>query len=135
MICLVDSSAWVHSLRRSGSSKVQELIRPLITNAEAAITEWVILELMAGIRNSETAESLLRKMEPLPRLSFSPENWKPAWTLASHLRKKSVTAGAADCFLATVAIAHEVPLVHCDKNFELISRHSNLRTIDWSVFV
>jgi predicted nucleic acid-binding protein len=101
-------------------------------NGEAAITEWIILELMAGVRSSETAEHLLSKMEPLPRLSVTEDGWRLSWSLAARLRKKAISVGAADCFIATIAIGHDVPLVHCDRDFELISRHSELRTVDWT---
>ena len=130
---LIDTSVWIHALRRQPTvTPIQELLKPLTLSGSAAITEWVILELMAGIRTSEKADTFLRKMENLPRLGFLPENWNQAWTLAGELRKKGITPSAADCFISTIAIGHSVPLVHCDTDFELIAKHSKLRTVDWT---
>lgn len=131
---LVDTSVWIHALRRPGNPKIQELLKPLVISGSAAITEWIVLELMVGIRTSENANDLIRKMTPLPRLSFSSEKWNQAWTLAAGLRKKGVSPGAADCFISTIAITHNVPLVHCDADFEQVAKHSDLRTIDWTIY-
>jgi predicted nucleic acid-binding protein len=104
----------------------------MIVGGNAAITEWIMLELMVGIRTSENAESLIRKMEPLHRLAFPAEKWNEAWNLATNLRKEGVSPSASDCFISIVAIAHEATLVHCDADFELIAEHSELQTIDWT---
>jgi len=57
---LVDTSVWIHALRPSGSAAVRERLRPLILNGEVAVTEWILLELMTGLRSSEKKESLLQ---------------------------------------------------------------------------
>lgn len=129
---LVDTSVWIHVLRRPGTARIQQLLRPLIVGGNAAITEWILLELMVGVRTTESAESLIRKMEPLHRLTFPSGKWNEAWRLAVSLRKEGVSASAGDCFISVVAIAYEATLVHCDGDFELIARHSKLRTIDWT---
>ena len=130
---LVDTSVWIHVFRRQRTiTAIQQLLKPLILSGNAAITEWIILELMAGIRTSEKTESFLRKMDSLPRLPFPPEKWNHAWNLAANLRKKGISPSAADCFISTVAISHDVPLVHRDTDFELIAKHSELRTVDWT---
>jgi predicted nucleic acid-binding protein len=56
---LVDTSVWIHALRPSGSVAVRERLRPLILNGEVAVTEWILLELMTGLRSSEQKDSLL----------------------------------------------------------------------------
>ena len=131
---LVDTSVWIHALRRPGSPKIQELLKPLLLRGEAATTEWIILELMTGIRTTEKAEALSRQMEPLHRFSFGAENWLDAWMLAAKLRKQGVSPSASDCFISTVAIAHNIELAHCDGDFEAIAKHSRLRTLDWTSF-
>ncbi len=129
---LVDTSVWIHVLRRPGIARIQQLLKPMIVGGNAAITEWILLELMVGIRTSESADSLIRKMEPLHRLPFPAEKWNEAWKLATSLRKEGISASASDCFISIVAIAHEATLVHCDADFELIAGHSKLQTLDWT---
>ena len=104
-------------------------------SGSTAITEWTILELMVGIRSSEKVENILKKFEPLPRLAFPAEKWSQSWALAAYLRQKGVTPSAADCFISTTAINHRVQLLHCDKDFEQIAKHSDLKTVDWTEYL
>ena len=75
---LVDTSVWIHALRRTGSAAVRDLLRPLIVEDQAAITEWILLELMTGLSRSEQKEDLLRRFAPLTRLSFDAAWWEKA---------------------------------------------------------
>jgi predicted nucleic acid-binding protein len=130
---LVDTSVWIHAFRRRReSSPIHELLRPLTVSGEAAMTEWIILELMTGIRANENNDVFLRRLQSLPLLSFDESKWSAVWALAGQLRKRGISPTASDCFIATVAISHSVPLIHCDSDFELIAENSNLETVDWT---
>jgi hypothetical protein len=131
---LVDTSVWIEFLRPSGSREIQRRLGPLIRGGQVAITEWIVLELMTGLRSTERPAVVLGRFEPLERLPVTGSGWKAAWTLAGQLRRKGVSTSAADCLIATVAIGGEARLVHCDSDFELIAAHSKLKTLDWSVY-
>jgi predicted nucleic acid-binding protein len=125
---LLDTSVWIFALRPSGSAKIQSRVRPLILNGEAALTDWIMLELMTGLRKEQRADSLLEFFSPLSRLSFHESWWAKAWKLAATLRQKGISPSAADCLIATTALEHGLVLWHCDKDFERIKRHSSLKT-------
>lgn len=129
---LVDTSVWIEFLRKSGNPTVQARLKPLVAQGRTALTEWIVLELMTGLGRNERAQSLIDRLAPLERLPFAESAWARAWDLASTLRKRGVSPSAADCYIATVALDADVPLIHCDRDFEAIRRHSALRTIDWS---
>ena len=129
----VDTSIWIHCLRLSGSGKILEEIAPLIRGGNVAITDWIILELMVGLRSNESPSTLLEFLAPIHRLPIAEDGWGQAWNLAARLRKKGVTTSASDCLIATIAIAHEATLIHCDADFELIAKHEKrLQTLDWT---
>lgn len=129
---LVDTSVWIHALRPSGQTAIRSLLKPLIVNAETAITDWIILELMTGLRTSERQETLLQWLAPITRLSFDSPWWPFAWEHAARLRQQGVTPTAADCFIATVALQHDIPLIHCDEDFEAMKPVLPLQTLDWT---
>jgi predicted nucleic acid-binding protein len=104
----------------------------MIVSGEAAVTDWVMLELMTGLRAGETPERLLRWFEPVPRLPFESGWWPKAWSHAARLRHRGVSPTAADTLLATVALEHKVPLVHCDADLEAMRAALPLRTVDWT---
>ena len=129
---LVDTSVWIEGLRPHGSLSIQSLLKPLIVSGQTAITGWIILELMTGLRSGERKESLLQWLAPISRLTFESSWWDDAWEHAARLRKAGVSPTAADCLIATVAIKHDVSLIHCDGDFEAMKPTLALRTIDWT---
>lgn len=129
---LVDTSVWIEFLRPTGSRAIQQELQPLIRSGQVAVTEWIILELMTGLRSDDRASTLLDRFAPLYRVSLPADGWARAWDVAARLRKKGVTPSAADCLIATIATLHGATLIHCDTDFELIARHAELRTMDWT---
>ena len=51
---VVDSSAWIELLRDSGSKVARRLEELLVEEAPIAVTEIVIMEVLAGARSSIT---------------------------------------------------------------------------------
>ncbi len=129
---LVDTSVWVHAFRPAGHAGIRALLKPLIVSGETAVTEWVLLELMTGLLASERKENLLRWFVPVTRLSFDGTWWDEALDHAARLRKRGVSPTAADILIATVAIKHRVPLLHCDADFEAMKSALPLQTLDWT---
>lgn len=128
---LVDTSVWIHALRPAGDPAIRERLKPLILKGETAITEWIILELMTGLSSSERKQSLLQRFAPVIRLPFETQWWEDAWENAASLRKRGISPTAADCFIATISLKHNVPLVHCDGDFENMKEVLGLETMDW----
>ena len=130
---LVDTSVWIHALRPKGNPEIRARLRPLIIAGEAAVSEWILLELITGLRKSESQETLLAWFQPVRRLNFwYSTSWEHAWANAARLRKRGLSVTAADCLIATVAIDERVPLVHCDADFEKMKGILPLTTEDWT---
>ena len=101
-------------------------------NGETAVTEWILLELMTGLTKTERPEAFLRWFLPVVRLPFQAAWWDNAWQHAAQLRQHGISPSAADCFIATVALEHQVTLIHCDHDFEAMKIALPLRTLDWT---
>jgi predicted nucleic acid-binding protein len=132
---LVDTSVWIHALRPAGNAEIQARLKPLIINGQTAVTEWILLELMTGLVKSEQPSSLLQWFTPVPRLPFNPEWWDSARDLAGRLRRQGVSPSAADCLIATIAMKHQVTLIHCDTDFEAMKPILRLQTLDWTQYL
>ena len=132
---LVDSSIWIHALRPAGNTEIQARLKPLIIEGQTAVTEWIILELMTGLLKSQQPSSFLQWFAPVPRLPFDPKWWDHAWDLAGKLRRHGVSPSAADCLIATIAIKHQVTLIHCDTDFEAMKPILRLETLDWTQYL
>ena len=129
---LVDTSVWIHALRPAGRPSIRSLLRPLIVSGETATTDWILLELMTGLLSSERKEALLQWFAPVTRLPFEAAWWEAALDHAGRLRRRGVSPTAADCLIATVAIKHQVALIHCDADFEAMRPTLPLQTLDWT---
>jgi len=61
---LVDSSLWVHQLRRSGDRAKRDRVNPLLQNGRAAWCPAVRLELWRGVTN-DIERRVFRRYEAL----------------------------------------------------------------------
>lgn len=129
---LVDTAIWIHAFRPDGHPVIRARFGPLVVAGQAAVSDWIILELMTGLRRDETASALLARFETIGRLPLGDATWQHAWDNAATLRRRGITITAADCLIATLAMDHDVLLLHCDRDFESMKSVLGLRTVDWS---
>ena len=114
---LVDSSAWIHCLRRRGRADVVDGVRRLVESGDAAWCPVIRLELWNGV-GDENDRRILRDFEQtLPELPITDEVWTEAYALASRCRKAGKTAPAVDVLIAACARHHGVDLEHADNHF------------------
>ena len=117
---LVDSSSWVHCLRRRGEPNVIDRVRRLVERGDAAWCPAIRLELWNGV-GDENDRRVLRDFEQtLPELPITDEVWAAACALASRCRKAGKTAPAIDVLIAACARYHGVELEHADSHFDFL---------------
>ena len=117
---LVDSSAWVHCLRRRGEPKIVDRVRRLVESGDAAWCPAIRLELWNGV-GDESDRRILRDFEQtLPELPITADVWAAAFALASRCRKATRTAPAIDVLIAACARHHGVDVEHADSHFDFL---------------
>ncbi|HZZ55216.1 MAG TPA: PIN domain nuclease [Trebonia sp.] len=123
---LVDTSAWVEYFRRTGSRADDEVTRMVErTEPTAGITEPVIMELLAGARDTANFRRIERITDAMPLLEvYPPCDFGEAGSLFLTLRRKGKTIRSmTDCIIASVAWRLEATLVHADRDFDVIAGH------------
>jgi predicted nucleic acid-binding protein len=123
---LVDSSAWIEYLRRTGSQADQEVTRLVERDFPAAgVTEPVIMELFSGERDTERFRDLERLMDAMPLCQVDPVcDFAEAGCLYAALRDKGITIRSRiDCLIAAIAWRRNATLVHADRDFDRIAEH------------
>jgi predicted nucleic acid-binding protein len=124
-----DTSAWVEFARASGSATDLAMLDLVGSGARLVTTEPIVMEVLAGARSprqlaADRAMVLgcdLRAAGGLATYELATEIWR-ACRGAGH-----TTRGAVDCLIAAVAIREGVPVLHADRHFDVIARHSALR--------
>lgn len=126
---LADSSAWVDYLRATGSPVDARLRTVLVPAGQLATTEPVVMEVLAGARD-DAEWSRLRRL--LYRCELIPAGGLDDFEAAAGIfrtcrRRGESVRRLVDCLIAAVAIRAGLEVLHRDRDFDTIARHTDLR--------
>jgi predicted nucleic acid-binding protein len=126
-VILVDSSAWIEFLRGTGSpacERVDELLE-----GDIAVCDAVRMEILAGARSEAHLADLRALLARATVLPTTPVHYEQAAALFRSARAGGVTVRRlVDCLIAAVAIDHQVPVLHADRDFDALAQVSALAT-------
>ena len=126
---LVDTSVWIDFLNGKNNKSTRILTKLIQDDVRVVLCPTIIQEILQGISEDKSFKEVkenLSGFEVLPLDGVLAAYG--AATLYREIRKKGVTIQKSnDCLIAFYAIHHKVTLLHKDKDFDLIARHSSLR--------
>jgi predicted nucleic acid-binding protein len=122
MPVLVDSSLWVHQLRKSGDPAKRNRVNALLASGEAAWCPAVRLELWRGVTNDAERKTLRRYQSLLPAYEISAEVWTRSIQLADRARASGVTVPLADLLIFACATIHGLEVAHDDSHFDELTK-------------
>ena len=117
---LADTSAWVEFDRATGSAVDRRLTQLIAGDALVAVTEPVVMEVLAGARTEARLADLRRLMDRFALLAFDQaSDFDAAMRIYRRCRSVGVTPrGMVDCIIASVAwrtgaslLAHDADMV------------------------
>jgi predicted nucleic acid-binding protein len=128
-VILVDTSVWVEFDRATGSALDRRLTELITGGGPVAVTEPVLMEILAGARTERHQRRLERLLTSFRWLRFDPAaDFAGAATLYRSCRVVGITPrGLVDCMIATVALRSGAPLLALDQDFEQIATVVPLR--------
>ncbi len=116
---MVDTSAWIETMRPRGDAFIRETVSDLLRNRRAAWCDMVKLELWNGAFAKEMPA--LEALETdVVALETTDEIWKAARDLARQVRRKGFSVPANDLLIMACARFHGADLIHKDKHFDQI---------------
>jgi predicted nucleic acid-binding protein len=129
---IIDSSAWVEFFRGTGSPGASAVRRAIGDPSSRLMTTDIIrLEILAGADRDDVRKrmnSMLAGCEDLrqaPRIDVD-----DAVSLFQLCRRRGETVRAPnDCLIAAIAIRENVPVLHADRDFDVLARHTRLRVV------
>ncbi|MGH8994551.1 MAG: type II toxin-antitoxin system VapC family toxin [Acidimicrobiales bacterium] len=127
---LVDTSAWVEFLRRTGSN-THRVVRGLLEQDEPVhTTDVVVMEVLAGARDEEHHQQLRRL---LARCEYLPVQGLASYEVAAGLYRSCRAAGETvraltDCLIGAVALHFGVSVLHDDRDFDILARRADVAT-------
>ena len=124
---LIDSSTWIEFLRDTGTPtclRVDELL-----GTATAICEPVWMEILAGAGDDRHLSDLRSLLARATLLATELVDHEEAAALLRSCRRQGETPRKLiDCLIAAIAIRSNVPILHADADFEVLSRHTALTT-------
>lgn len=126
---LIDTTIWVKYLRGIDPS-LKDRLRSLVLEDRAFTSEVIIMEILRGAKSDKEYDLLYQDFLSIPQLSINSNVWETAWRTAYKLRKSGVNTPMADILISAVAIYHKCTLMHSDKHFTLIAKHSGLKALE-----
>jgi predicted nucleic acid-binding protein len=127
-VIVADSSAWVELMRETESPVHRTFRRALEEGEEVAITEVVLMELLAGAR-PKAVDTIRARLLAFPVLPLAGLD---AFERAAQLFRICRDAGetirrTTDCLIAVPTIGAGASLLSADRDFEVLARHTPLR--------
>jgi predicted nucleic acid-binding protein len=123
-VILVDTSAWVEYDRASGSPTDRRLQVLIETDGAIAVTEPIIMEVLAGARDDRRETHLRRLLGRSGLLSFDTvTDFDGAVRIYRRCRASGVTPrGMLDCMIAAVALRRGATLLAHDADMDRVAR-------------
>jgi 2-amino-4-hydroxy-6-hydroxymethyldihydropteridine diphosphokinase len=122
-VILVDSSVWVEYDRATGSPAHRRLSDLIEVEGPIAVTEPVIMEVLAGARDDRREDDLRRLLRRFEILNFDPViDFDGAVKIYRRCRGAGVTPrGMIDCMIASVAWRHRATLLAEDADMDRVA--------------
>jgi predicted nucleic acid-binding protein len=122
-VILADTSAWVEYDRATGSPVDMRLTELIESAAPVAVTEPIIMELLAGARDDRRQADLRRLLLRFKLLAFDPVvDVDAAARIYRRCRGAGVTPrGMIDCMIAAVAWRADVTLLADDVDLDRVA--------------
>jgi len=122
-VILADTSAWVEYDRATGSPVDRRLTALIAAGGPVAVTEPVIMEVLAGARSDQRESDLRRLLLRFELLSFEVvADFDGAVRLYRRCRRAGVTPrGMVDCMIAAVALRRGATLLSYDADMDRLA--------------
>ena len=123
---LIDTSAWIEYLRKTGSDTNVEM-RNVLTRRHH-ICDAVTMEILSGARDDANAQSLKKLLSRATVIETKPIDYQNAASIYRACRQVGITVRTQiDCLIAAIAIRTGTPLLHQDSDFIAIAQITKLK--------
>ncbi|MBK9498700.1 MAG: PIN domain-containing protein [Leptospiraceae bacterium] len=132
MSCLLDTSVWSEALRRKNTSlKSENTLYHLIQNEENIFITESLYRNYLGIKNEKMFMELKEILLNFEIIEPDVEDYIQAASLQNKISAKGIQASTVDLLLVSIAIRRNYYLLSFDKDFNYISKHTDLRLLSF----
>ena len=127
---IVDTTVWIDFFQDKSTPQTEMLQHILNAGEDVCICGVILAEVLQGIREDTDYTKVSSHFEAFLFLPMHRRTFEHAAQLYRTLRRKGITIrNAVDCMIASVAIEHDIALLHNDRDFNPIASHCGLKII------
>lgn len=127
---IVDTSVWIDYLANAPTAATERLEDEIRRDSRIVVPEVVMMEVLVGRTDEVSARErrrLLRRFEIVPLAPIV--DTEQAAALDRQCRRGGeIVRSRLPCLVAAVAMRLDLPVLHRDQDFEVLARHTELRT-------
>ena len=125
---LIDTTVWIDFFADRNEPHVGKLQELIESEKDLSLCGVIMTEILQGIRSDTDFFKTKEYLNDLIFLPMQHETFVQAAEIYRSLRKKGVTIRKpVDCMIASVAIEYNIHLLHNDRDFNYIAKHSKLK--------
>lgn len=130
---LVDTTVWIDLFSGQGTPHVAALESLIARREDICLCGVILTEVLQGIRDDKEYAKTQTIFSDLLYLPVTRETFLLSAHIYRSLRIQGVTIrNSIDCMIAAVGIENKAALLHHDRDFDLISKHFNLKIMNLS---
>lgn len=128
---IFDTSVWIDFFNKKETQESILLEQYILADDEILMVPTILQEILQGIRDDKMYNQIKETLSFFPLLELPAYNAAVgAAELYRSLRKQGVTIRKSnDCLIAYYSIWFSTPIVHTDRDFDQIGKHSNLNVL------
>jgi predicted nucleic acid-binding protein len=131
LMVLVDTTVWIDLFSGLTTPQVIVLESLILKREDICVCGVILTEVLQGIRDDEEHANTLAIFSNLLYLPMTRETFLLAAHIYRSLRARGITIrNSIDCMIAAVCIENKVVLLHNDRDFDLISKHFDLKIMN-----
>lgn len=125
---LIDTSIWIEVLRDKSKVKATKL-KKIISRKHYYLPIFTKMELLQGCKDETEWEKISSYLAVQNYLEPDYRSiWENCARLYFELRRQGITIRSnIDCAIAILAIENNLTLYHCDRDFEMMAKHTVLK--------
>jgi predicted nucleic acid-binding protein len=128
-VIVVDTSVWIDVLNDTDTPQAVRCVELIESGEPVALTDVVLTEVLQGLQSEREAQLVERHLAAFPILRLGgTEDFVLAAELYRAARRGGVTIRKTlDCLIAAPCVRTGAPLLHADRDFDLLATCTPLR--------
>lgn len=121
---LVDTSVWIGFFRKH--EPYYSIVTQLIDDEQVFCCGIIMAELMQGAKSDKELAVLDDFPRVFPFIAEAHQLWVSAGLLAFQLRRKGLTIGLSDCYIAVAAASAHAQVATLDSHFQILCKPAKI---------